>query len=102
MKILFELIAAHAIADYGLQTAYMAAEKSRSHIVMVAHGLIHGFMVSHVLKSNNVQSAAVYGACEAAAHACIDCAKVRYGLCEWMDQALHILCKLLIAKAVSR
>lgn len=101
MKILFSLIAGHAIADYGLQSAYMATNK-RNPIVLLAHSLIHGAIVDQALRQNGVANSTRYAVAEVIAHTAIDAAKSRGWLCESSDQALHVLCKIAIVLNIGR
>jgi hypothetical protein len=98
--LLFLLVAVHAVADFPLQGDMVATQKSRHsdhpiqrHVPwfywMGAHALAHGLGVALVTGSTTL------GLCETAAHFVID-----FGKCErWysihIDQALHIVCKLL-------
>lgn len=95
-SLFFELIAGHAVADYGLQSAYMASEKRRNVCVMAAHALIHGAMVLYVLQQRKTPYSAAIAATEAVAHAAIDVVKCRYAVPDWMDQLAHVVCKFLI------
>lgn len=90
------LFAGHAIADFGLQSKYVADFKSR-HMqgnrkwfhVLLAHSLIHGGVVAAITGS------AILGMAEVVLHFAIDdmkCAE-RYG--DDVDQALHYACKIL-------
>lgn len=100
---LFLLLAAHALADFGLQTEFVARFKSQQmkfkdgvtqrpdlvwlH-VLVAHSLIHGLMVYLILGNLALALA------ETVTHAVIDHAKSanRFGF--HTDQFLHIGSKL--------
>lgn len=108
MKMFFLLMFGHAIADFALQTDWIAKTKNRHAgapqsynpklhgpiqtiwpYVLSAHALIHGGMVFLVTGS------VVLGFAETIAHWAID-----FGKCEkWYgihtDQALHIFCKII-------
>lgn len=93
---MFALIIAHALADYPLQSAYMAKQKDRDladspsewAVAMIAHCVIHAGGVWLVTGSLYL------GLAEFVLHALIDVGKGRkyYGLV--VDQILHLLCKL--------
>ena len=94
--IFFALVIAHALADYPLQSAYMAQQKdseaadtpSEWLIALLAHCAIHAGGVW--LITGNMY----LGLVEFCLHALIDFgkSKKRYDLI--VDQALHILCKV--------
>lgn len=109
MKTLFLLLCGHALADFCLQSEWVATNKNRHAVpkgydparhgpmqrvwpyVLTAHALTHGLMVYLVTGS------ALFGALETAAHWLID-----FGKCErWYgihkDQWLHIACKVALA-----
>jgi hypothetical protein len=105
--ILFKLFCAHAVADYALQSPWMASAKSRHAptpeaynptlhgprqtiwpYVLTSHALIHGAAVA--LATGSV----ALGVCETVAHWLID-----FGKCErWygihVDQWFHLACKV--------
>jgi hypothetical protein len=91
----FYLLCGHAMADFAFQTPYISTGKRRQNepriwpIILLAHGLIHGFFVA--LFTGSV----LLGVCETIAHAAIDFGKCEdwYGL--YTDQFLHLLCKVL-------
>lgn len=104
------LFGGHAIADYGLQSAYMAEKKSPAPdnadwaLVLSAHCLIHAFFVAVIsflfLGFAGVFAtgwAAFFGVAEFLAHFAIDRRKGRGKLSYRQDQALHYGCKLLWA-----
>jgi len=94
----FFLIAGHALADYPLQSEFMAIGKgSREkphngvpwYYCLGAHCLVHGLVVA--LMTGYV----FLGIAETVAHWFIDDAKCRKWTGIHTDQALHIACKLL-------
>ena len=107
IKLLFVLIAAHFVADFSLQTEPMAREKRRASdtelqkIVpwywwLTAHSMTHGFLTWVVLGLGLQFYGAVYIAmAETVAHWFIDFGKCEgyYGL--KVDQALHLICKIM-------
>jgi len=116
---LLALAGGHAIADYGLQSAYVAEHKVRSatnpnwFLVLAAHSLIHAFMVLTVTGAGTFAALAMSGqapgraaivacgigtACgwlEFACHFAIDDAKGQKRFSYRVDQGLHYGCKLI-------
>jgi len=107
MLILFWLLVGHALADFALQSEWMAKAKNRNSgttlsyippgqtpqivwpFVLSAHALIHGGVVA-------VATGIWWlGALETGAHWAIDFGKCEnhYGI--YADQALHVGCKVL-------
>lgn len=107
ITLIFKLLAGHALADYALQTDWVAKNKNRHAIpvgynpelhgpmqtvwpyVLSSHALIHGLMVYAATGS------VVLAYAETVAHWLID-----FGKCEkWYgihtDQALHVACKVM-------
>ena len=94
---LFWLFALHFIADFQLQSDFIAANKVPGRhdgwpMIMTAHSACHGAAVAVVLGP-------VFGAAEFVSHWLIDYAKsqnmfgsARTGM--WVDQALHLALKL--------
>lgn len=105
------LFGGHAVADYGLQSAYVAEFKVRTtanrdwFVTLGAHCLIHGFLVAVVILGiallNGMpmpRAAAVAGLlawAEFGAHFAIDDAKGQQRFSYRVDQLLHYGCKLL-------
>lgn len=109
LVILF-LFGGHAIADYGLQSAYMAEHKIRKQenpdwfVTLFAHSLIHGvfvliialaFLLALGFGIKALTLAAILGWTEALAHFIIDDSKGQGRFSYRADQALHYGCKLL-------
>jgi hypothetical protein len=96
-SMIFLLLVGHALADYPLQTEFLATAKDRSSeqgrefwlVALGAHGLIHGGFVAIVTGS------AALGAAETVIHALIDHLKCRRLIGLKADQAIHVTCKLL-------
>lgn len=107
IALLFKLLCGHAIADYALQSDFMARNKNRNMIpvgydpalhgpmqkiwpyVLTSHALIHGSFVFMATGRYEL------GIAETVSHCVID-----FGKCEkWYgihtDQIAHILCKVL-------
>lgn len=107
LELLFKLLCGHALADFALQSEFIATNKNRNAVpkgydpkvhgptqtiwphVLAAHALIHGFMVYAATGSLTL------GVLETGAHGLVD-----FGKCEkWYgvhsDQFLHLCCKLL-------
>lgn len=96
LTLMFLLIAGHAIADYPLQSEFMAIGKgSREkphngvpwYYCLGSHCLVHGLVVYLITSS------AVLGAVETVLHWFIDDAKCRKWTNIHIDQLLHIACK---------
>lgn len=96
VEIFLRLLMGHAVADFGLQSDWVAINKNR-HLnktpvnwwyVMAAHALIHGAMVTIVTGNAGL------GLTETVCHFLIDCGKCEtwYGI--HVDQFLHVVCKL--------
>lgn len=92
----FYLLAGHALADYSLQTDFIAKGKNRHTsfpgmpwlYVMLAHCLIHAGIV--LLLTNNIWC----GLFELVAHFVLDCLKCEGKTNIHHDQIGHVLCKL--------
>jgi hypothetical protein len=93
LQIFWWLLIGHALADYGIQSEYVATARSRKVVgwfyPLTAHALIHGGIVAVVTGSIGL------GIAEFVAHWFIDFGKGEgaYGI--HADQFLHILCKVL-------
>ena len=93
---LFWLLVGHALADYPLQGAFLSQAKRKGavkempwQLALAVHSLIHGAFVALVTGS------VLLGTFETVAHAVIDYQKCQKRIGMWMDQALHVACKLL-------
>lgn len=91
METLFLFLVAHAIADFGLQSDWMAQNKRTSKIVRFMHCLIHGgcaYVVGGIF----------FGVVETILHFLIDSITIKGKRPSLLvDQSLHILCKVLYA-----
>ncbi len=106
IDLLFKMIVGHAIADFWAQTDALAAMKNRHNdpskfspkgqkpqliwpYALTAHALIHGAMVWYITGSFGLFLA------ETLAHWVIDFGKCdnKFGI--HVDQALHLLCKVI-------
>lgn len=91
------LVFAHMLGDYPLQGEFLAKAKNRFaplcgvpwYQALAAHSLIHGGLVGIVTGSIWL------GLAETLLHAWIDDLKCRNRIGYNLDQALHLLCKLL-------
>ena len=101
LETLLVLIAGHALADYPLQTDFIA--KGKNHrapipgidwpIILLAHALIHGLTVYALTGS------AALLVLESVLHTVIDWTKCE-GLTTFrVDQALHVACKVVYVLA---
>ena len=96
MSELLGLIMGHAIADFALQSEWMAKHKSHKdslayvpwYYVLGSHGLIHGAAVFFITGSW------ILGLAESILHGVIDFGKCdgRYNI--HVDQGLHLMCKI--------
>lgn len=106
ISILFLLVFGHSLADYALQNRFMAIGKNPTlkHLPeyntpnsrkwyhkMIAHCSIHGGMVMLFTGSVGL------GILEFAMHWIIDMQKCKKNINADVDQALHILCKIIYA-----
>lgn len=104
INVLVKLVMGHAIADFALQSDAMAKGKNRNVAPtyippgqklqicwpywLIAHGLIHGSMVTIV--TGNVW----LGLLEAWCHCLIDFGKCKNAYGIHQDQLMHLLCKI--------
>ena len=97
---------AHCIADYGLQSNFMAIAKSRHtdlgkqfwKTVLSAHSATHGGSVAivlHLLCGLSWNVVTIFGVAEFIVHFVIDFCKCEDWYNFHVDQALHIGCKVL-------
>lgn len=102
IALLFNLIAGHFVADYPLQTDFIAKGKSPYaapqfvpwYYVLTAHAFTHGLMVSWLTGEW------LFGVLETFLHWFIDLAKCCNQTSIHTDQALHILCKVMWVSAI--
>jgi hypothetical protein len=106
MTILFFLLVGHALADYPLQGDFLSQAKNRNTAIgkmfwlhaLPAHSLIHGGFVALITGSVGL------GIAETVIHGITDFLKCENKINIHVDQAIHILCKVLwvvIAKAMT-
>ena len=102
MTLFFQFLVGHAFGDYVFQRDIMATSKSRHADIfktagkgfpgwyywLMSHALVHGGLV--FLISGSV----VLGIIETVLHTVIDFCKCEHWFGLHIDQALHILCKL--------
>lgn len=93
--VLFLLLAGHFVADYTLQSDFIAANKNRKgpnivpwYYVLTAHSATHGFIVAMVTQVWWL------GFAEMTFHALSDFLKSENKISHNEDQIFHILCKL--------
>lgn len=96
LELVWVLLGLHALCDFALQDWTMVQQKNRNvydrhkgHWLywLTAHSLIHGLAVTLILGPT-------FGILEAVAHAVIDYQKCEGRTNLHVDQALHVLCKL--------
>ncbi|WP_411868664.1 DUF3307 domain-containing protein [Vulcanococcus limneticus] len=94
-ELLAMLAMGHCVGDFGLQSDRMATEKCPGKGVtlgwgwwLVAHAGIHGFLVGWIT------GLPLLGVAEWLVHSLIDIGKCRHLYRLPMDQALHLLCKV--------
>lgn len=100
-EMLFFLIAAHALCDYPLQGDFLATAKDRNTPIgklfwphaLSAHAMIHGGAVALITGS------VLLGMLEAILHAVTDWLKCEKHIGLNVDQAVHIVCKIVWAAA---
>lgn len=108
METLFKLLFGHALADWPLQGEHLSKTKNPNYkggeyvpegqrpvkiwpLSMGAHGLIHGGMVYLVTGSP------ILGVLEMGFHCFIDFMKCENVIDPYVDQVLHLLCKVVWA-----
>lgn len=95
----FYLLVGHALMDFPMQAGPMALEKSRHSRTdlqkqvpwfywLTAHALLHGGAVAYITQSLG------FGILEAVCHWLIDFARCEGWYNIHVDQALHVLCKV--------
>jgi hypothetical protein len=101
--VLFWLMVGHAVADFALQSDFMAKAKNRHTdagktywpYALFAHSMIHGGAVAAVTGS------VILGCVEAVIHALTDFWKCEGKLSLKQDQFIHIGCKVVYAAMVA-
>lgn len=91
MNTLIYLIAGHYLADYGLQSTYIATEKGNSFHVMTAHCAMQALTV---LLATQMAELAI---AEFFLHYLTDTLKVKGKIGLHFDQAMHLTCRLTYA-----
>ncbi len=98
LEMLFKLLVGHAVADFALQSDFIARMKSRWNdqsgtgmwiYVSISHALVHGGAV--YLATGNTY----LGIAETGAHWLIDYGKCANMISLHTDQFMHVLCKCL-------
>lgn len=89
LSLYIKLLFAHFVADFGLQTSWMAEEKKKDVLFLIAHGFINGAMVYLFTWSM------VLGVVEIFFHIGIDNMKNDGGIGVYEDQLLHLLTKVI-------
>lgn len=97
MQMFFYLLCGHALADYSLQTDFIAKGKNRRtpipgvpwYYIMLSHCLIHGGTVG--LLTGNIYFAVI----ETILHFIIDVIKCEGYTNIHQDQAAHVVCKVI-------
>jgi hypothetical protein len=95
-QILAALLAGHALADYPLQGDFLARAKNRANPIpgvpwyhgLLPHAAIHAGMVGLITGS------LALGLAESVAHCIIDDSKCMGRISYNLDQALHVICKV--------
>lgn len=101
---LWYLLVGHFVADYPLQTDFLAKGKSPEatpgpvpwQYIMAAHAAVHGLMVSTcagLILGPLSLLAVLLGALELVLHFYIDVVKCKDQIDIHVDQALHVICK---------
>lgn len=104
LQLVFLLISCHFIADYPLQTEAIALGKNRNidpnkfgvnwQYWLTSHAFTHGALVT--LVTGNV----LIGIAETISHWLIDFGKCEHKYGIHIDQALHIICKIIWASFI--
>ena len=101
LEMAFWLLAGHALGDFALQTQWLSSAKNHLTpgnkndappiwpLALGAHGVIHGAIVAVVTGS------VVLGSLETISHMMIDYFKSDRKISFHVDQALHVICKIL-------
>lgn len=103
IEIFFMLIAGHYLADFALQSDFLAQAKNRNTQVgkvfwphaLMAHSSIHGLVVGLITGS------LLLAVAETVTHWLIDFYKCEEKISLRLDQALHIACKVIYVVCLS-
>jgi hypothetical protein len=102
----FYLLFGHALMDYALQPTPMAVEKSRHskselqkevpwYYWLTAHAFLHGGAVAYITAPAIGSAAIVLGILETVCHWIIDFARGEGWIGIFVDQLLHVVCKII-------
>lgn len=90
------LTVGHVLADFPLQGNFLSDAKNHKRplpgvpwqLCLISHALIHGGMVAYITQDITL------GLCETLAHGYIDYTRCdgKFGM--WIDQSLHLVCKM--------
>lgn len=96
MTMLFWLIAGHFVADYPLQSDFVAKFKARAASLAAVpwYYVLAGHAATHAAAVGIVTGSALLSLMEFAAHFVIDHAKCEGWTNIHVDQALHVACKV--------
>ncbi len=103
LEMLFKLLVGHAVADFALQSDFIARMKSRWNdqsgtgmwiYVSISHALVHGGAVYLATVTRRKADDVVFIA-ETGAHWLIDYGKCANMISLHTDQFMHVLCKCL-------
>lgn len=96
MTTLWWLLVGHFVADYPLQTDFIAQRKSRLNSIRAVpwYYVLTGHAATHAAAVGLVTGSPLLSAFELAAHWLIDAAKCEGWTSIHVDQALHVACKI--------
>jgi hypothetical protein len=106
LEVLWQLVIAHAITDYALQSLFMAEHKAPGSSRVEGEAVWPWILVAHALINAGgvllVTGSPALSALEAVLHGLIDYGKGRRAYGFHADQTLHLASKLLIAVLATR